>query len=152
MGEPGGLLSMGSHRVGHDWSDLAAAAPILHTGLPRWHSGKESTCQCRRLESRGFDPWIGKIPWRRKWQAALVFLPGESNGQRSLVGYSPWGHGVGPHSVHTQHQLYGYTTFYASLTKFDFNFIKRWSCWVYSFGIYFCFLSIILLRLFLLFV
>ena len=38
----------------------------------------------------GFDPWVGKIPWRRKWQATPVFLPGESHGQRSLVGYIPW--------------------------------------------------------------
>ena len=37
------------------------------------------------------DPWVGKIPWRRKWQPTLVFLPGEPHGQRSLVGYSPWG-------------------------------------------------------------
>ena len=40
----------------------------------------------------GFDPWVGKTPWRRKWQPTPVFLPGESRGQRSLVGYSPWGH------------------------------------------------------------
>ena len=38
-----------------------------------------------------FDPWFGKIPWRRKWQPTPVFLPGESHGQRSLVAYSPWG-------------------------------------------------------------
>ena len=38
----------------------------------------------------GFDPWVRKIPWRRKWQPTLVLLPGESHGQRSLVGYSPW--------------------------------------------------------------
>ena len=38
-----------------------------------------------------FDPWVGKIPWRRKWQPTPVVLPGESHGQRSLVGYSPWG-------------------------------------------------------------
>ena len=37
------------------------------------------------------DPWVGKIPWRRAWQPTLVFLPGESHGQRSLVSYSPWG-------------------------------------------------------------
>ena len=37
------------------------------------------------------DRWVGKIPWRRKWQPTPVFLPGESHGQRSLVGYSPWG-------------------------------------------------------------
>ena len=44
--------------------------------------------QCRRYR---FDPWVGKIPWSRKWQPTPVFLPGESHGQRSLVGYSPWG-------------------------------------------------------------
>ena len=44
--------------------------------------------QCRRC---GFDPWVGKIPWRRKWQPILVFLPGKFHGQRSLVGYSSWG-------------------------------------------------------------
>ena len=49
---------------------------------------KESACQCRKHE---FDPWIGKIPWKRKWQPIPVFLPGKSHGQRSLVGYSPWG-------------------------------------------------------------
>ena len=43
-------------------------------------------------ERREFDPWVGKIPWRRKWQPTPVFLPGRSHGQRSLVGYSPWGH------------------------------------------------------------
>ena len=37
------------------------------------------------------DPWVGKIPWTRKWQPTPVFLPGKSHGQRSLVGYSPWG-------------------------------------------------------------
>ena len=57
-------------------------------GLPRWLSGKEPTGQCWR---RGFDPWVGKIIWRRKWQRPLVFVPGESHGQRNLVGYSPWG-------------------------------------------------------------
>ena len=39
----------------------------------------------------GFDPWVGKIPWKRKWQPTPVFLPGESHGWRSLVGYSPRG-------------------------------------------------------------
>ena len=54
-------------------------------------SGKESTCQCSRHKRCGFHPWVGKIPWRRKWQLTPVFLPGESHGQRSLVGNSPWG-------------------------------------------------------------
>ena len=39
----------------------------------------------------GFDPWVGKIPWRRAQQPTPVFLPGEFHGQKSLVGYSPWG-------------------------------------------------------------
>ena len=123
MGEPGGLLSIGSHRVGQDWSDLAAMPDkemgipdhlscllrnlyasqeaTVRTGdvttdwfqigkgvqfssvwhdwgtelnwmpdwAPRWLSGKEYTCQCRR---HGFDPWVGKISWRRKWQPTPV--------------------------------------------------------------------------------
>ena len=47
-------------------------------------SGKESTCQCRRPRRCQLDPWVRKIPWRRKWQPTPVFLPGESHGQRSL--------------------------------------------------------------------
>ena len=39
----------------------------------------------------GSDLWVGKMPWSRKWQCTAVFLPGESHGQRSLVGNSPWG-------------------------------------------------------------
>ena len=58
-------------------------------GLPGGSSGKEPTCQCRQRKSHEFDPWVGKIPWRRVWQPTPVFLPGESHGQRSLVGYSP---------------------------------------------------------------
>ena len=56
-------------------------------GLPRWLSGKESAHLCRRQRCE-FDPWVGKIPWRRKWQAAPIFLSGESHGQRGLVGCS----------------------------------------------------------------
>ena len=50
-------------------------------------SDKESACQWRRW---GFNPWVRKIPWRRKWQPSPVFLPGKSHGQRSLAGYNPW--------------------------------------------------------------
>ena len=52
--------------------------------------GQEHSCQCRRLKGCRFDPWVGKIPWKRAWQPTLVFLPGESHGQRSLVGYHSW--------------------------------------------------------------
>src|SRR5574338_372105 len=47
--------------------------------------------QCRRHKRRRFSLWGGRIPWRRKWQPAPVFLPGKSHGRRSLAGYSPWG-------------------------------------------------------------
>ena len=47
-----------------------------------WLSSKEPTCQCRRHR---FDPWVGKIPWRREWQPTPVFLPKEFHGQRSLA-------------------------------------------------------------------
>ena len=46
---------------------------------------------CTWMNLSGFVPWVGKIPWRRKWQSSLVFLPGESHGQRSLAGYRPCG-------------------------------------------------------------
>ena len=59
--------------------------------LPGSASGKESTCQWRRCRRYGFNPWVKKIPWRRKPQPTLVFLPGRFNEQRSLVGYSPRG-------------------------------------------------------------
>ena len=52
---------------------------VFKMGLPKWLSGKESACQFRRCR---FNPWVGKIPWRRKWQSTPVFLPGKSHGQR----------------------------------------------------------------------
>ena len=76
------------------WADL----PGLYSRLPRatyfTHStsGKEPASQCRRRKRCGFDPWVGKILGRSAWQPAPVFLPAESHGWRSLVGYSPWGH------------------------------------------------------------
>ena len=70
-------------------------------------SGKELTCQYRRCKRHGFDPWVRKIPWRRAWQPTPVSLHGESHGQRSLVGYSPWGRRVGhDRATHTQSPAY----------------------------------------------
>ena len=57
--------------------------------LPWWISGKEFACQCRRC---GLDLWVGKIPWRKEWQPALLIWPGKSHGQRNLAGYSPGDH------------------------------------------------------------
>ena len=52
--------------------------------FPCGTSGKEPTSQCRRRKRCEFDPWVGKIPWRRAQQSTPVFLPRESHGQRSL--------------------------------------------------------------------
>ena len=61
---------------------------IYMCGLPRWFSDKEFVCQCKRCR---LDPWVWKIPRGRKWQPTPIFLPGKSQEQRSLAGYSPWG-------------------------------------------------------------
>ena len=82
-----------SRLLGNGWINRTSAA-IRHSNiylnlkLPWWLSCKESASQCMR---RGFDPWVQKIPQRRKWQPTPVFLSGKSHGQRNLVGYSPWG-------------------------------------------------------------
>ena len=65
---------------------------LINTGFPHGASGKELTSQYRRRKRHGFNPWVGKIPWRRAQQPTLVFLPGKSQGQRRLVGYCSWGH------------------------------------------------------------
>ena len=69
--------------------------------LLRWHSSKESACQCRRHKRHRFDPWVSKILWSRKWQRAPVFLPGKFHGQRSLSGYSPQGSKESDMTEHT---------------------------------------------------
>ena len=60
-------------------------------GFPGGTSDKEPACKCRRYKRYRFNPWVGKIPWRRAWLFTPVFLPGEPHGQRNLAGYSPWG-------------------------------------------------------------
>ena len=62
--------------------------PARNSRVPQWLSAKEPAFQRRRL---GFYPWVGKIPWRKKWQPTPVFLLRQSQGQRSLAGYRPWG-------------------------------------------------------------
>ena len=84
---------------------------------------KNFTGQCRR---RKFDLWVRKIPWRRKWQPTPVFLPGESYGQRTLVGYSPWGHQVG-HNWTREHSM----PHSSKLTAKTHNFVQTHS-WLQS--------------------
>ena len=71
------------HEVRKSWTWLSNFHFQKERGLPWWLSVRESTCQCRR---HGFDPWVGKIPWRRKWQPTLVFLPGKYHEQRKPGG------------------------------------------------------------------
>ena len=81
--EPGWLKYQGSQSQ-KGLKQLSTALWPLRHGQPRWLSGNESTCQCRRCR---FEPWVKKILWRRKWQPTSVFLPGKSHKLRSLVGY-----------------------------------------------------------------
>ena len=71
-----------SHREAYHWANL-------DEGFPGGTSGKEPTCRCSSLRRWGFDPWAKKIPWRREQQLTPVFWPGESHGQRSLMGHGP---------------------------------------------------------------
>ena len=61
-------------------------------------SSSRGSSQCRKCR---FDPWVGKIPWRRKWRPTSVFMPGKSHRHSSLVGYSLWGHKEILLSTHT---------------------------------------------------
>ena len=57
-----------------------------------WIGISECKSICLQWRRPRFNPWVGKIPWRRKWQPPPVFLPGKSHGPRSLIDSSPWGH------------------------------------------------------------
>ena len=106
--------------------------------LPRWLSGKESACQCRR---HGFDPWVWEIPWRRKWQPTPVFLPGKSHRQRSLVGYSPQGHKRVQHDLVTKQQQ---SKWHMQRVNVIFKNENGIICWndrvseVFSFHLFYC--------------
>ena len=82
---------------GHQESDITKQLLFLS------FSGKESACHFR---SHQFDPWVRKIPWRKKWQPTPVFLPGKFHGQKSLEGYSPWGHKTARHDLATKQQFW----------------------------------------------
>ena len=76
------------HHSARNWSECLLVKVILATVSPvaqQWRIHQ----QCRRHRRCAFDPWVRKILWRREWQPTPAFLPGESHGQRSWVGYSP---------------------------------------------------------------
>ena len=78
-------LCPGPSTAGRDLGDSVTELKVCDWGFPG--GGKGSACQCRRRKRHGFAPWVGKIPWRRKWHPTLVFWLGKFHGQRRLVGY-----------------------------------------------------------------
>ena len=92
---------LGLHRPPSPAWPAAGESPISRGNIirgTRWNCApqvaqwvKRIRLQCRRHRKHEFNPWVGKIPWKRACQPTPVFLPTESHGQRSLVGYSPWG-------------------------------------------------------------
>ena len=88
-GEPGGLPSMRSHRVRHDWSDLAAAGILI-----LFPGGSDSKVSAYNGGDLGLIPEPGRSPGEGNGNPLSVLPPAKSHGQRSLVGYSPWGHRV----------------------------------------------------------
>ena len=81
-------------------------------------------------ETGGFDPWVRKIIWRREWQPTPVLLPGESHGQKSLVGYSPRGHKELDMAGHLTHghrnsQTYYVAASYERSTNFKLSIVRN---------------------------
>ena len=84
VGEVSWLLPLETHRL--------VSEPWLNHGLLRWCGSKKNpSAKAGDARNSGSNPGSRRLPWRRKWQPTLVFLPGKSHGQRSLAGYSPWG-------------------------------------------------------------
>ena len=97
---------------------------IASMGFPRdsFPEAKKLSAKCRRC---GFDPWVGKIRWRRKWQPTpwVVFLTGKSQGQRSLVGYSPWGRkriGLNNNNIASLLKIYNFPRFFQQCGNYFF--------------------------------
>ena len=91
------------------FKDLWNIRPEDVLGSPGGANGKEPAYQCRRHKKHRFNPWVRKIPWRRKWQPSPVFLPGKSHEQKSTVGYSSWGHKESDMTEHMKHPVYNKT-------------------------------------------
>ena len=113
-----------------DLSTLGSYCYQSYRWLPWWLRRLSDCLQCGRP---GFNPWVRKIPWRKKWQSTPVLLPGKSHGQRSLVGYSPWGpkESDTTERLHFHFQAYfmDWTEFFHSdLVPWDFYFSLFHTC------------------------
>ena len=94
---PGGSISDSSERLLQSGSGRKSIYKVLVKGefsamkdsfYKRFPGSSDSKSVCLQCGRRRFDPWVGKIPWRRKWQPIPVLLPEKFHGRRSLVGYS----------------------------------------------------------------
>ena len=86
--EPGGLQSMGSQRVRHDFANKQQQLYFKKKeGIPGSSVVKNPPANEGDINRGRFNPYVGKIPWRRVWKPTPIFLPAESHGERSLVGY-----------------------------------------------------------------
>ena len=115
--------------VDSPWAWVLVLAVYL-SRLPGWRGSKELACQCGTHKRCGFDPWVGKIPWRRKCQLTAVFLPGKCHGCRSLVGCS---HGVSKSqtllSMHTHFIFLVVKLPKVTLAFWGSSFQVCWSVW-----------------------
>ena len=103
------------------------------------------------MQETRLDPWVGKIPWRRKWQPTPLFLPGKSHGQRSLEGYSPWGRKRVRDDLATKQQprlfwchmeVATETVWPTELKIFTIIFLMEKVCWSFSMYLLFLLLSL----------
>ena len=105
------MVSPDAHRLMVDGSPSKITNCHPSKGFPGGASGKQPTCQCRRCKRLGFDPWVRKIFWKRKWQLTPAFVPGKAHGQSSLARCSPQGckeSGTTEATEHTAHPSKSY--------------------------------------------
>ena len=123
------------HAPGLIFWQVKLSVDKVREGLPQWLSSKIIYLQNSRLRRHGFDTWVRKIPWRREWLPAPVFLPGKFYGQRTLVGYSPWDHRVRHNwatNTHTHTHTHTHTQVFLMMSNFckkgNANFILKFLC------------------------
>ena len=92
IGDGQGSLACSIREVTKSWTRLSDWTELIVYGASPVAQQERICLRCRRCGRHGFNPWVRKILWRRKWQSPPVFLPGKSQRQWSLVGYSPYGH------------------------------------------------------------
>ena len=93
-------------RLGVSYWNLLAWSPYTSRGFPGGSVVKNPPAKCRRC---GLHPWVGNIPWSKKWQPTPVFVPGKFHRHRSLADYSPWGRKESERNTHTHTHTHTHT-------------------------------------------